>query len=436
MKIAMIGTGYVGLVSGTCFADMGHEVTCVDIDEAKVAALRAGKIPIYEHGLEHLVQRNAKEGRLSFTSDLSAAVKNAKAVFIAVGTPPGEDGSADLKYVLAAAKSIAQALDGYKVVVNKSTVPVGTGDRVAAHMKQFTAQAFDVVSNPEFLKEGTAVDDFMRPDRVVIGVESDRSRGVMEELYAPFLRNNHPILFMDIRSAEMTKYASNAMLASRISFMNEVANLCDAVGADIDLVRRGVGSDRRIGSAFLYPGIGYGGSCFPKDVKALVRTAEDHGQPFELLRAVETVNERQKRILPAKIREHFGPDLSGKTFAVWGLAFKPETDDIRESPALVIIEELLASGARVRASDPEAMNEVRKALGGRITYHEDAYAALEGADALILCTEWNEFRNPDFERMKKALKQPAVFDGRNIYRQAIAGKGFAYFGIGIRRVAP
>ncbi|MBN8218992.1 MAG: UDP-glucose/GDP-mannose dehydrogenase family protein [Spirochaetes bacterium] len=436
MKIAMIGTGYVGLVSGTCFADMGHEVTCVDIDEAKVAALRAGKIPIYEHGLEHLVQRNAKEGRLSFTSDLSAAVKNAKAVFIAVGTPPGEDGSADLKYVLAAAKSIAQALDGYKVVVNKSTVPVGTGDRVAAHMKQFTAQAFDVVSNPEFLKEGTAVDDFMRPDRVVIGVESDRSRGVMEDLYAPFLRNNHPILFMDIRSAEMTKYASNAMLASRISFMNEVANLCDAVGADIDLVRRGVGSDRRIGSAFLYPGIGYGGSCFPKDVKALVRTAEDHGQPFELLRAVETVNERQKRILPAKIREHFGPDLSGKTFAVWGLAFKPETDDIRESPALVIIEELLASGARVRASDPEAMNEVRKALGGRITYHEDAYAALEGADALILCTEWNEFRNPDFERMKKALKQPAVFDGRNIYRQAIAGKGFAYFGIGIRRVAP
>ncbi len=430
MKIAIVGTGYVGLVSGTCFADMGHEVCCVDILPEKVAALNRGEIPIYEPGLEHLVIRNAKEKRLSFTVDLKQAVTEAEAVFIAVGTPQGNDGSADLKYVLQVASSIGEAMTSYKVIVTKSTVPVGTGDKVREAVAQKTKLPFDVVSNPEFLKEGAAIEDFMRPDRVVIGVESERAKKVMEELYAPFVRNNHPILFMDIKSAEMTKYAANAMLATRISFMNAVANLCDAVGANVNQVRKGIGTDKRIGMPFLYPGIGYGGSCFPKDVQALIRTASDFGVPFEILDAVEQVNQRQKLIMVEKIKQHFNQKLENVTITLWGLAFKPETDDIREAPALEIIKELLSLGAKVRACDPEAIKGVKKLFNTEVTFYENRYEALEGADALLLVTEWNEYRNPDFEKIKKVLKAPVLFDGRNIYLESIKPFGFTYYNVG------
>jgi UDPglucose 6-dehydrogenase len=430
MKIAIIGTGYVGLVSGTCFADMGHDVCCVDIVQSKVDGLNRGEIPIYEPGLDHLVSRNVKENRLSFTTDLVSAVNAAQAIFIAVGTPQGNDGSADLKYVIAVAQSIGEAMKSYKVVITKSTVPVGTGEKVRVALAGKTKFDFDVVSNPEFLKEGAAIEDFMRPDRVVIGVESDRAKKVMEELYAPFVRNNHPILYMDIKSAEMTKYAANAMLATRISFMNAVANLCDVVGADVNQVRKGIGTDKRIGMSFLYPGIGYGGSCFPKDVQALIRTAEDFHVPFDILNAVEKVNQAQKVIMVEKIKTHFKSQVNGLTITLWGLAFKPETDDIREAPSLAIIDALLTLGVKIRVCDPEAIEPVKKIFQNKIEYFEHRYQALEGADALVLVTEWNEYRNPDFALIKKSLKKPVVFDGRNIYIDSIKSFGFSYYCIG------
>ncbi|HKX46222.1 MAG TPA: UDP-glucose/GDP-mannose dehydrogenase family protein [Planctomycetota bacterium] len=432
MRIAVIGTGYVGLVAGTCFAESGNTVTCVDIDESKVQKLRDGVVPIYEPGLEELLKRNVHDGRLKFTTSYEEAVPGAHAVFIAVGTPPGEDGSADLKHVLAAARSIGKSMSGYTVVVDKSTVPVGTADRVRKVLEESTRHEFDVVSNPEFLKEGAAIDDFLKPDRVVIGSDSKRAAEVMDELYAPFVRTGNPILHMDVRSAELTKYAANAMLATRISFMNEIANLCSRVGANVDQVRKGIGSDARIGSRFLFAGLGYGGSCFPKDVKAIVRTAEDNGYPFEILKAVESVNERQKRLLFDLVQQHFGGKLAGRTLAVWGLAFKPNTDDMREAPAIVVVEALLSAGAKVRAFDPEAMEEARhRHFGARIEYAESPMEALRGADALILVTEWNEFRRPDFDAVKALLANPVVFDGRNIYsRRTLEKHGFTYYGIG------
>ena len=432
MRIAVIGTGYVGLVAGTCFAESGNTVTCVDIDERKVRKLRDGEVPIYEPGLEELLKRNVKDGRLKFTTSYAEAIPDAEVAFIAVGTPPGEDGSADLKYVLEAARTIAANMKGYLVVVDKSTVPVGTADKVKEAMKASTDHPFDVVSNPEFLKEGAAIDDFLKPDRVVIGSESPRAAEVMDELYAPFVRTGNPIIHMDVASAELTKYAANAMLATRISFMNEIANICNVVGANVDLVRKGIGSDARIGSLFLFAGLGYGGSCFPKDVKAIVKTAEDSGYDFRVLKAVEAVNETQKRILYDQVKEHFKGDLEGKKFAVWGLAFKPNTDDMREAPAIVVIENLLKDGATVTAFDPEAMEESREHyLGDRITYAPSAMEALEGADALILITEWNKFRRPDFEKIKESLKNPVVFDGRNIYsRKVLERLGFTYYAIG------
>lgn len=433
MRISVIGSGYVGLVAGTCFADSGNDVVCVDIDQKKVAALTAGKIPIYEPGLEELVGKNVREQRLSFTTDLAAAVGKSQVVFIAVGTPEGESGDADLQYVLTAARSIGRALTGYTVVVDKSTVPVGTADLVRAAIEGETTQPFDVVSNPEFLKEGAALDDFLKPDRVVIGVDSEKARAVMGELYAPFVRTENPILFMDTRSAELTKYAANAMLATRISFMNDIAALCEKVGADVDQVRKGMGADKRIGYPFLFPGVGYGGSCFPKDVKALVATARDHGIEFDLLRAVERTNERQKKLLVHKAVKHFGADLSGKTFAVWGLAFKPKTDDMREAPSIEVIEGLLGKGAKVRAFDPVAHETARRVLNDRITFVQRPYEALEGADALFVVTEWNEFRHPDFERIKALLRSPVVFDGRNVYSPSrMRELGFTYFGVGRR----
>jgi UDPglucose 6-dehydrogenase len=432
MRIAVVGTGYVGLVAGTCFAESGNSVVCIDIDRAKVEGLQKGVVPIYEPGLEELLERNVRDGRLAFTTNYAEGIARAEVVFIAVGTPPGEDGSADLKYVLGAAREIGRHLTGYAVVVDKSTVPVGTAKRVAAALREHARHPFDVVSNPEFLKEGAAIDDFLKPDRVVIGSESKRAAEVMEELYAPFVRTGNPILHMDIASAELTKYAANAMLATRISFMNEIANICLRVGASIDHVRKGIGSDARIGSRFLFAGVGYGGSCFPKDVQAIVKTAEDLGYDFQILKAVESVNERQKRLLVEMVQQHFGPDLAGRRFAVWGLAFKPNTDDMREAPAVVVIEGLLAAGAQVTAYDPEAMSECRKRhLGDRIDYAEVPMAALDGADALVLVTEWNEFRRPDFEAVKSALKSPVVFDGRNIYPRATLERlGFTYYGIG------
>ncbi len=432
MRIAVIGTGYVGLVAGTCLAESGNDVVCVDIDERKIRRLRDGQVPIYEPGLEELMKRNVHDGRLKFTTSYAEAVPNAQVVFIAVGTPPGEDGSADLKYVLSAAVSIAKAMTGYLVVVDKSTVPVGTARKVKATVAAHTAHPFDVVSNPEFLKEGAAVDDFLKPDRVVIGTESQRAAEVMDELYGPFVRTGNPIIHMDIESAELTKYAANAMLATRISFMNEIANICNRVGADVDKVRKGIGSDARIGSKFLFAGLGYGGSCFPKDVKAIVRTAEESGYDFRILRAVEEVNELQKRIVFDQILTHFRGNLAGRRFAVWGLSFKPNTDDMREAPSLVVIRSLLGAGAAVSAFDPEAMDECREHhLGPSISYAETPMEALEGADALVLITEWNEFRRPDFERIKRILKQPLVFDGRNIYsRKTLQGLGFTYYGIG------
>jgi UDPglucose 6-dehydrogenase len=432
MRIAVVGTGYVGLVAGTCFAESGNNVVCIDIDQAKVEGLRKGVVPIYEPGLEELLKRNVHDGRLSFTTDFKEGIARAQVVFIAVGTPPGEDGSADLKYVLSAARSIGDHLTGYTVIVDKSTVPVGTAAKVAAAIRERTRVEFDVVSNPEFLKEGAAIDDFLKPDRVVIGSNSKRAADVMEELYAPFVRTGNPIIQMDIASAELTKYAANAMLATRISFMNEIANICNRVGANIDHVRKGIGSDARIGSRFLFAGVGYGGSCFPKDVQAIVRTAGEHGYDFKILKAVEAVNDAQKRLLIDMVQKHFGRDLKGKRLAVWGLSFKPNTDDMREAPAIVVVEGLLAAGAKVVAYDPEAMNESKKRyLGDRVEYAEVPMAALEGADALVLVTEWNEFRRPDFEAVKAALKTPVIFDGRNIYPRATLERlGFTYYGIG------
>jgi UDPglucose 6-dehydrogenase len=433
MKIAVIGTGYVGLVTGTCFAEAGHRVTCVDVDPKKIELLHAGGIPIYEPGLEELVRRNVKEGRLDFTTSTAEAMKGTAVAFIAVGTPPGEHGDADLRYVLTAAEQIARAMEPgrYTVVVNKSTVPVGSAEQVADTVRKAHPDAlFDVVSNPEFLKEGAAIDDFMRPDRVVVGCASERARGVMAELYAPFVRAEQPVLFMDLRSAELTKYAANAMLATRISFMNEVAALCDKLGADVDSVRRGVGSDKRIGHPFLFPGVGFGGSCFPKDVRALMTTARHLGLDFDLLRSVERVNERQKRSLVEKAIKRFG-SLTGKTFAVWGLAFKPRTDDMREAPALTVIEGLVGNGAKVRAFDPVARDVAAGLFQGRVELSGDPMSALDGADALFLVTEWNEFRQPDWEAVAARMKGRVLFDGRNVWDAKKAReKGFEYFGIG------
>jgi UDPglucose 6-dehydrogenase len=432
MRLAVIGTGYVGLVAGVCFAESGNDVVCVDKDAAKVRALRAGKMPIYEPGLEELLRRNVAEGRLTFTTALAGAVRDAAAVFIAVGTPQGEDGSADLQHVLLVAQQIARAIKGYTVVVNKSTVPVGTSERVRQVMQRETRHPFSVVSNPEFLKQGAAVDDFMKPDRVVIGADDPKAVAIMQELYAPFTRTDAPIMVMDCPSAELTKYAANAMLASRITFMNEVANVCERVGADVDHVRRAIGADRRIGSSFLFPGIGFGGSCFPKDVKAMQRFAADSGYEFKMLRAVDEVNAYQKTRLVAKMREHYGR-LKGKTLALWGLAFKPKTDDMREAPAIPLIEALLKAGARVQAYDPEAMRVARRIFGSRVTFADSNYDALRGADGLAIVTEWNEFRRPDLDRMKTLLKTPIIFDGRNLFAPAqMKQHGFTYYSIGRR----
>jgi UDPglucose 6-dehydrogenase len=431
MRVCVVGTGYVGLVAGTCFAECGNDVVCVDVDDRKLALLREGKSPIYEPGLEELLRRNQKEGRLTFSNDLAAAVKRSLFCFIAVGTPEGADGSADLSAVLGVAAEIGRAMDGYRIVVNKSTVPVGTADRVRQALAAVTGHPFDVVSNPEFLKEGAAIEDFMKPDRVVIGSDSEKAIELMQELYAPFVRTENPILVMDNRSAEMTKYAANALLATRISFMNEVANLCERVGADVNLVRRGVGSDRRIGQHFLFPGVGYGGSCFPKDVQAMIHTAEEYGLDSAMLRAVDAVNDRQKHVLVHKVKARFGDNLRGRTFAIWGLSFKPRTDDMREAPSLTVVEGLLKAGAQVQVHYPEALAEARRHFGDRVSYHAINYEALSGADALLILTEWNEFRRPDFARMRSLLKAPVVFDGRNLYEPAdMAELGFVYHSIG------
>ena len=430
MKIAVVGTGYVGLVAGACLAENGNEVICVDKDETKIATLKAGRMPIYEPGLEEMVRRNTAELRLRFTTRLPEAVQASEIVFIAVGTPQGEDGSADLQHVLGVAHEIGKAITRYTVVVDKSTVPVGTAKKVTAAIASETSVPFSVVSNPEFLKQGAAIDDFMKPDRVVIGCDDERSGEIMKTLYAPFTRTGAPIMVMDTPSAELCKYAANAMLATRISFMNEIANVCERVGANAEAVRKAIGSDRRIGSSFLFPGIGYGGSCFPKDVKAMLKSAADEGYDFKILHAVEAVNVRQKSVLVNKMLAHFG-DLRGKTIAIWGLAFKPRTDDMREAPAITIIDALLSMGATVRAYDPEATQTARQVLGDRITYCSHSYDALPGADALAVVTEWNEFREPDFSKMLQLLKSPVVFDGRNIYSpEHMRGLGFQYFSIG------
>jgi UDPglucose 6-dehydrogenase len=430
MKIAIVGTGYVGLVAGACFAENGNDVTCVDKDAAKVRLLRRGRMPIYEPGLEEMVQRNTAEGRLVFTTVLNKAVRQSAIIFIAVGTPQGEDGSADLQHVLAVARDIGRAMNEYKVIVDKSTVPVGTAARVRDLIGRETKHPFSVVSNPEFLKQGAAIEDFLKPDRVVIGAEDARAADIMRELYAPFTRTGAPVMVMDCASAELSKYAANALLATRISFMNEVANVCEAFGANIDEVRKAIGSDRRIGSSFLFAGVGYGGSCFPKDVKAILKFAADKGYDFETLRAVDSVNQRQKGRLVAKMQNHFG-NLSGKTIALWGLAFKPRTDDMREAPAITIVERLLAAGARVQAYDPEAGKVARGLFGSRIDLADKSYDALKGADALAVVTEWNEFREPDFPRMRKLMRSAVIFDGRNIYNpEQMQTHGFAYFSIG------
>jgi UDPglucose 6-dehydrogenase len=431
MKIAVVGTGYVGLVTGTCFAETGNDVTCVDIDKAKVDKLSSGQITIYEPGLEKLFLRNVKEERLRFTTSLYDGVKDAEIVFLALPTPPGEDGSADLKYILGVAKDLGELMTDYKVIVDKSTVPVGTAEKVYAAISKTFVGDFDVVSNPEFLREGVAVEDFMKPDRVVIGASSERARKVMGELYGPFVRSGNPVIFMDVRSAELTKYAANSFLATKISFMNEVAQLCERLGADVDMVRRGIGSDDRIGKRFLFPGIGYGGSCFPKDVQALVKSSSEVGYDFQILNAVMDVNEKQKLHLLPKIKRFFKNDLKGKRFALWGLAFKPNTDDIREAPALYIIDELIKEGARVCAYDPEAINNVRSLIGDKIEYAENQYDCLEHADALIIATEWNEFRTPNFLKIVTALRNKVIFDGRNLFESdAIKELGFYYESVG------
>jgi UDPglucose 6-dehydrogenase len=435
MNITVIGSGYVGLVVGGCLAETGNAVVCVDVDADKIDGLRKNILPIYEPGLDDYVERNQKQGRLSFTTDMSAAIASADVVFIAVGTPPDEDGSADLRHVLAVAEQIGKHMKRELVVVTKSTVPVGTAAKVSAAVNEYATFPFHMCSNPEFLKEGAAIDDFMKPDRVVIGVESDHARSVMAELYAPFVRTGKPILFMDIPSAEMTKYTANAMLATRISFMNEIANLCELVGADVDNVRKGIGSDGRIGPAFLFPGPGYGGSCFPKDVKALVRTARSYEVPLRVLDAVELANDEQKHVLFRKVESCLG-SVQGKRVAIWGLAFKPNTDDMREAPALVLIEELLAAGAKVVAHDPVAMHETERRIGKTIDYAESNYEALEGADALVIVTDWNEYRHPDFGRIKTALRTPVVVDGRNLYdAQKMLALGFTYSSIGRGRTS-
>ena len=435
MNIAVVGTGYVGLVSGTCFAESGNEVICVDIDRSRIEMLNAGQLPIYEPGLEELVRRNVKETRLCFTMDLERAVAQSMVSFIAVGTPMSETGAADLSGVLSAAESIARVAIGYHIIAIKSTVPVGTSDRVRKAVERIANHRIDVCSVPEFLKEGSAIEDFMRPDRVVIGSLSDQATAILREIHSPFVRTDNPILVMDPRSAELTKYASNAMLALRISFINQMANLCEAVGAEINEVRRGMGADRRIGSSFLFPGVGYGGSCFPKDVQALIHSAAEHKLDFTILKATDEVNNDQKRILVDRVKQHFGGNLRGRTFAIWGLAFKPRTDDMREAPSLVVIEELLAAGARVQAHDPEALENARKIFGDRVSYHRTNYDALKSADALLILTEWNEFRHPNFHRIKSELKQPVIFDGRNLYDPALMkALEFKYHSIGRRPV--
>ena len=436
MKIAIVGTGYVGLVTGTCFAEMGVEVFCVDIDRQKIENLRNGVVPIYEPGLEEMVIRNYEVGRLHFTTDLTEVLDQVEIVFSAVGTPPDEDGSADLKYVLDVARTIGRAMNKYLLVVTKSTVPVGTARRIRQTIadeldRRGVTIDFDIASNPEFLKEGAAVKDFMHPDRIVVGVESDRARRLMEKLYHPFMLNNFRIIYMDIPSAEMTKYAANAMLATRISFMNDMANLCEIIGADVNMVRKGIGADTRIGSSFLYAGCGYGGSCFPKDVKALIRTAAEHGYPMRILKAVEDVNEEQKTLLFRKLSAHFGGDLQGRRVAMWGLAFKPETDDMREAPSLVLIDRLLEAGCQVMAYDPVAMPEARRRIGDRIAYANNIYETVEGADVLMVVTEWKEFRLPAWARIRSLMKTPLILDGRNIYNIAeIEEAGFTYHCIG------
>lgn len=437
MKITVVGTGYVGLVSGACLSEVGIEVTCVDIDQKKIDNLKEGILPIYEPGLEELVKRNYQKGRLNFSTDLGDAIRGSEAVFIAVGTPPGEDGSADLKYVLAVADEIGKSMTNYLVVITKSTVPVGTAEKVrgavatALDLRDVDFD-FDVASNPEFLKEGAAIEDFMKPDRIVVGVDSEEAQKIMDKLYRPFTLNGHPVIFMDIPSAEMTKYAANAMLATKISFMNDIANLCEIMGADVNLVRRGIGTDPRIGNKFIYPGIGYGGSCFPKDVKALARTGRENGHVMRILEAVEEVNNAQKSVIFNKINAYFGGNLQGKTIAFWGLSFKPNTDDMREAPSVVIANLLLDAGATVRAYDPVAMEEAKHQLGDRITYCDSDMDAVQGADALALITEWSEFRVPNWTKVGEAMKNKVVFDGRNLYRSEILiENGYDYYGIGM-----
>ncbi len=435
MKICVIGSGYVGLVVGACLAETGNDVVCADIDSRKIDALRKNEVPIFEPGLDALVERNQREGRLSFTTEIGKGIAGSEVIFIAVGTPPGEDGSADLQHVLDVARLIGENISRPAVVVTKSTVPVGTAARVSVEIAKYAKFKFHLCSNPEFLKEGAAVEDFLKPDRVVLGVDSAEARRTMTELYSPFVRNGQPIILMDIASAEMTKYAANGMLATRISFMNEMANLCEKVGANVDSVRRGIGSDRRIGSSFLFPGPGYGGSCFPKDVKALVRTARDLGVPLDVLRGVESANDRQKHVLVAKVREAIGGKLSGSRVALWGLAFKPRTDDMREAPSLTIIEDLLADGAVIRAHDPVAMDQCKAILGNRIEYAETNYDALEAAEVLVIVTDWHEYRHPDFERIKRTLKRPVVVDGRNLYDlEKMKDVGLRYYSIGRQTV--
>ncbi len=438
MKIVIVGTGYVGLVTGTCLAEVGIDVVCVDVDQKKIDNLKKGILPIYEPGLDKLTQRNHEKGRLQFSTNLPEAIKDAEAAFIAVGTPPGEDGSADLQYVLAVAREIGENMNSYGVVITKSTVPVGTAAKVKKEIQDALDRRglkleFDVASNPEFLKEGAAVNDFMKPDRIVVGIESEHARKVIEKIYHPFTLNGHPVIFMDVPSAEMTKYAANAMLATKISFMNDIANLCEIMGADVNLVRKGIGSDPRIGNRFIYPGIGYGGSCFPKDVKALVRTARENGHEMRILQAVEDVNDDQKSVLFNKLMKRFNGDIKGKKFAMWGLSFKPNTDDMREAPSLVIIDKIIAAGGSVVAYDPVAMPEAKHMIGDKITYAESEYEAVKGADALLVVTEWSEFRVPDFEEIKASLVNPIVFDGRNIFSiQRMADLGFEYYCIGVK----
>jgi UDPglucose 6-dehydrogenase len=431
MNIAVVGTGYVGLVSGTCFAESGNEVICVDIDRKRVDMLNAGEVPIYEPGLAELVRRNMDEGRLSFTTELDRAVGQSMVSFIAVGTPMSATGAADLSSVFAAAESVVKVTVGYHVLVVKSTVPVGTNDKVREIVERNGNHRIDVCSVPEFLKEGSAIEDFMRPDRVVIGSTSEQATAILREIHAPFVRTDNPIIVMQPRSAELTKYASNAMLALRISFINQMANLCEAVGAEIGDVRRGMGTDRRIGSQFLFPGVGYGGSCFPKDVQALIHSASQHQLDFTLLKAADEVNNLQKRIVAERVKQHFGADLTGRTFAVWGLAFKPRTDDMREAPSLVVVDELLKAGAKVSVHDPEALDNARKIFGDRVTYHRANYEAIKGADALIILTEWNQFRHPNFQRIRTELKHPVIFDGRNLYEPTLMkALEFKYYSIG------